>query len=415
MATKRKNPEVKAQSSLDAFRTYSQQKLKVKLSDLSLTITEEELLQSSAHIPTNVLAADYCIGGAPDNNGVAPCPGIPRGHITMISGKKSAGKTTLCMHVAASVQKSGGSVLWIDTEQRFSFRWAANLGVRCVTKAGELHPQFQYMRPDNLEIAISWIEMAIRTGVDLIVLDSIDFITKNDESAEDLANGKNIPALVARAWHKGGKLLRVALGQKLKALDGDFNQMPAVIGISQERANINGGPWAPKHIVTGGSFWEHAPSLHLSLRPRKIKEEIVDELTGVKQKVQTSTQVTMTVIKTSISNSTGKCISYILDSEDGCSNVETIAGIALNHGVVSKSGSWMRIPLSLLPEGKEWPESKSAPGCFQFQGYETLIKMLKANESMQRSLFKASMDKMGRLRNADADNSSVGVDPGDNG
>src|SRR5687768_16424633 len=42
--------------------------------------------------------------------------GIPRGRITEIYGPESSGKTTLCLHVVANAQKSGGVAAYIDAE-----------------------------------------------------------------------------------------------------------------------------------------------------------------------------------------------------------------------------------------------------------------------------------------------------------
>ncbi|MCI0435948.1 MAG: DNA recombination/repair protein RecA, partial [Gemmatimonadetes bacterium] len=49
-------------------------------------------------IPTGALNLDAAIG----------IGGIPRGRITEIYGPESSGKTTLCLHVIANVQRGGG-------------------------------------------------------------------------------------------------------------------------------------------------------------------------------------------------------------------------------------------------------------------------------------------------------------------
>src|SRR5690242_21457414 len=42
--------------------------------------------------------------------------GVPRGRITEIYGPESSGKTTLCLHLAANVQKAGGVAAYVDAE-----------------------------------------------------------------------------------------------------------------------------------------------------------------------------------------------------------------------------------------------------------------------------------------------------------
>ena len=57
-------------------------------------------------IPTGSIALDLALGVG----------GVPRGRITEIFGPESSGKTTLCYHIAANAQKTGGIVAFIDAE-----------------------------------------------------------------------------------------------------------------------------------------------------------------------------------------------------------------------------------------------------------------------------------------------------------
>lgn len=49
-------------------------------------------------IPTGAINLDAAIG----------IGGVPRGRITEIYGPESSGKTTLCLHLVANVQRTGG-------------------------------------------------------------------------------------------------------------------------------------------------------------------------------------------------------------------------------------------------------------------------------------------------------------------
>jgi recombination protein RecA len=55
--------------------------------------------------------------------------GVPFGRMTTVTGNESGGKTTLCLHLAAEVQATGGVVLYIDNEHKLDTGYAANLGV----------------------------------------------------------------------------------------------------------------------------------------------------------------------------------------------------------------------------------------------------------------------------------------------
>ena len=55
--------------------------------------------------------------------------GIPKGRICEIYGPESSGKTTLALHMAAEVQKKGGTVVFIDAEHALDVQYAKRLGV----------------------------------------------------------------------------------------------------------------------------------------------------------------------------------------------------------------------------------------------------------------------------------------------
>jgi recombination protein RecA len=70
-------------------------------------------------IPTGSLSLDLALG----------IGGIPRGRITEIFGPESSGKTTLCQHIVAEVQKRGGTAAYIDMEHALDPAYAAKCGV----------------------------------------------------------------------------------------------------------------------------------------------------------------------------------------------------------------------------------------------------------------------------------------------
>ena len=70
-------------------------------------------------ISTGALNLDVAIGVG----------GIPRGRITEIFGPESSGKTTLCLHVIANSQRSGGVAAFIDAEHALDIEYGRRLGV----------------------------------------------------------------------------------------------------------------------------------------------------------------------------------------------------------------------------------------------------------------------------------------------
>src|SRR6266511_1526740 len=60
--------------------------------------------QGIATIPTGSLALDIALG----------IGGIPRGRIVEVYGPEGSGKTTVCLHIIAEAQRSGGIAVFVD-------------------------------------------------------------------------------------------------------------------------------------------------------------------------------------------------------------------------------------------------------------------------------------------------------------
>jgi len=70
-------------------------------------------------IPTGISPLNSAIG----------LDGIPRGCLVLISGPAGCGKTSFAYYLAASVQKLGGKVEFIDIKHAFNFDYASQFGV----------------------------------------------------------------------------------------------------------------------------------------------------------------------------------------------------------------------------------------------------------------------------------------------
>src|SRR6266566_4838168 len=69
-------------------------------------------------IPSGSLSLDIALGG-----------GIPKGRVIEIYGPEASGKTTVCLHAVAEVQKAGGTAAYIDAENALDPVYAGKLGV----------------------------------------------------------------------------------------------------------------------------------------------------------------------------------------------------------------------------------------------------------------------------------------------
>ena len=83
-------------------------------------------------IPTGIPQLDIALGG-----------GLPAGRLTTIIGKKSAGKSTLGIHLLAQVQKMGGLAVGIDVER-------SNLLSRCEAQGIDID-RYLPSQPDSLD------------------------------------------------------------------------------------------------------------------------------------------------------------------------------------------------------------------------------------------------------------------------
>ncbi len=96
--------------------------------------------------------------------------GLPRGRVVEIVGPESSGKTTLCLHVVAQIQKLGGVAAYIDAENALDPIYAQKLGVNV--------SEMLISQPDTGEQGLEIADMLVRSGgVDLIVVDSVAALT----------------------------------------------------------------------------------------------------------------------------------------------------------------------------------------------------------------------------------------------
>src|SRR5438445_1794315 len=107
-------------------------------------------------IPTGSIALDLALGVG----------GIPRGRVTEIYGPEASGKTTLCQHIIASAQRSGGYAAFIDAEHAMDRTYAAHCGVDT--------ENLLISQPDTGEQALEIVDSLVRSNaIDVVVIDSV--------------------------------------------------------------------------------------------------------------------------------------------------------------------------------------------------------------------------------------------------
>jgi len=120
-----------------------------------MRLGEASALQVSS-IPTGSLSLDLALG----------IGGVPRGRIVEIYGPESSGKTTLCLHVIAEAQRSGGICGFVDVEHALDPAYAAKIGVDT--------DNLYVSQPDTGEQALEIAEALVRSSaMAVVVVDSV--------------------------------------------------------------------------------------------------------------------------------------------------------------------------------------------------------------------------------------------------
>ena len=264
-------------------------------------------------IPTGALALDRALG----------IGGYPRGRVVEIFGPESSGKTTLALHAVAEAQRQGGIAAFVDAEHALDTTYARNLGVNT--------DDLLVSQPDTGEQALEIADMLVRSGaVDVLVIDSVAALVPRAEIEGEM--GDSHMGLQARL-----------MSQALRKLTGTIGKThTCLIFINQIRMKI-GVVFGNPETTTGGNALKFSASVRLDIRRTgaiKDGQDVVGNRTKVK------------VVKNKMAPPF-KDAEFDITYGSGISRIGDLLDMAVDHGLVEKSGSWYAFDGERIGQGRE--------------------------------------------------------------
>ena len=298
-----------------------QQALNIALSQIEkqfgkgsiMKMSDDGVVQDVDSVSTGSLGLDIALG----------IGGLPRGRVVEIYGPESSGKTTLALHVAAEIQKAGGTAAFVDAEHALDPQYAEKLGVSI--------EDLLVSQPDTGEQALEITDMLVRSGaVDLVIIDSVAALTPKAEIEGEM--GDSHMGLQARL-----------MSQALRKLTANIKRSNTlVIFINQIRMKI-GVMFGNPETTTGGNALKFYASVRMDIRRiGAIKKG--DEVLGNETRVK--------VVKNKVAPPFKEVIFDILYGQ-GISREGEIIDLGVKYDIVEKTGAWYSYNGDRIGQGKD--------------------------------------------------------------
>ncbi|HLD56103.1 MAG TPA: recombinase RecA, partial [Candidatus Omnitrophota bacterium] len=227
------------------------------------------------------------------------------------------------LSIAAQAQKQGGVAAFIDAEHALDPAYARKLGVKL--------EDLLISQPDSGEQALQISEMLVRSNaIDLIVIDSVAALTPRAEIEGEMGDAQM--GLQARL-----------MSQALRKLTAIINRSKtSMIFINQLRQKI-GVMFGNPETTPGGKALKFYASMRFDIRrigSIKKGEDVVGNRVRVK------------IVKNKCA-APFKLAEFDLMFDEGISRSSSVIDLAIQHGILEKSGSWIAYHHEKLGQGRE--------------------------------------------------------------
>jgi recombination protein RecA len=264
-------------------------------------------------ISTGSLSLDAAIG----------IGGVPRGRIVEIYGPESSGKTTLCLHIVAEAQRTGGIAAFVDVEHALDIGYARKIGVDVAN--------LLVSQPEYGEQALEIVETLVRSNaLDVVVIDSVAALVPKAEIEGEMGD----PTMGTQAR---------LMSQALRKLTGSISKSKTTVIFTNQLRQKIGVMFGNPETTTGGNALKFYASIRLDIR----RKDVIKDGTSV-----IGNRVKVKIVKNKLAPPF-KETEFDIYYNEGISKLFDLIDVGVERNVIQKSGSWFSYGPERLGQGRE--------------------------------------------------------------